>query len=102
MASSSCKRTSVTSQDEAFGSNARSNILKQLRKLRLVPDLVQGPHLHPKNGVVSSVDHSEANFQTVPDFDNTAKRQECPLDSRDDFFVGKHRGSQCSATRMSR
>jgi len=28
----------------------------------------------------------------MPDFGNTAKRQECTLNSRDDFLIGKHLG----------
>jgi hypothetical protein len=66
--------------------------LKQLRKLRLVSEFVQGPHLHAKNGVVPGVHHPKPNFQAMPDFGNTAKRQECPLNSRDDVFIGKHLG----------
>jgi hypothetical protein len=66
--------------------------LKQLRKLRLVSEFVQGPHLHAKNGFVPAVDHPEPNFQAMPDFGNTAKRQECPLNSCNDVFIGKHLG----------
>jgi hypothetical protein len=61
--------------------------LKHLGKLCLVSHTVQHDAAHAKNTFVLAVEHRQPKRPTIPDFGNTAKRQERALRSRGYLFI---------------